>query len=269
MSRLNKPFLKWAGGKTRVLPHILPQLPETVGRFVEPFVGSAAVSLNVSADGYWLNDVNQDLVSLYEVLKAEEGFIDACKELFDGSYNNEEAFYKIREEFNATQDAFRKSCLFVCLNRHAYNGLCRYNKSGGYNVPFGRYKAPYFPEAEFLNARKLMKKAKITNWDFRRVLAECGEGDVVYCDPPYVPLSETANFTSYATEGFSHQDQSDLADAAQEAAVRGAVVILSNHDTPVSRELYVGAKIESFEVARFISCDGNNRKKAAELLAVF
>ncbi|MCL6445345.1 MAG: Dam family site-specific DNA-(adenine-N6)-methyltransferase, partial [Alicyclobacillus sp.] len=184
--------------------------------------------------------------------------------------NQAERYYALREAFNETADTRLKAALFVYLNRHGYNGLCRYNKDGGFNVPFGRYAKPYFPELEMLAFAKKAQAAEFACADYRTVMGEWVKpGDVVYCDPPYVPLSDTANFTSYSAGGFDLAAQSELATLAEQLGERGIPVVISNHENPFTRRAYAKARITSFAVQRFISCDGSNRGAAMELLAVF
>lgn len=267
-----KPFLKWAGGKSKLVPRIAELLPPS-GRLVEPFLGSGAVYMGLpDYGGYLLADANPDLTDLYGILRdGGRGFVEEVRRLFVPGNNVRAAYNALREEFNATpQGTARRAALFVYLNRHCFNGLCRYNAAGGFNVPFGSQAQPYFPEREMLDfaARAVARRAVFRHADFRAVMAEAGEGDVVYCDPPYVPLSATASFDSYAKGGFSPKDHRDLADACRAAAARGATVVLSNHDTPEARALYMGAEFRAIEVRRSVS--GNaNRGKAAEVLVRF
>jgi len=264
-----KPFLKWPGGKYRILEQIKRKLPAGQ-RLIEPFVGSGAVFLNTEYPQYILSDINEDLINLYTVLQREgEAFIQYCAGLFIPENNQESQYYRLREEFNNTTDAFRKAALFVYLNKHGYNGLCRYNASGGFNVPFGRYAKPYFPEKEMRYFYLKSQNAVIEHRDFRETMRLAQPGDVVYCDPPYVPLSATANFTAYSAGGFGEKEQMELADLARTLAHRGVTVVISNHRTEFIIAAYEEAVIETFEVRRFISCDGANRNKVGELLAVF
>lgn len=266
-----KPFLKWAGGKFRLLGTILPELA-AARRYVEPFSGSAAVYLNTVSPYAVVNDINADLVGLYAHIQKEgDDFINYAAGFFSAKNNTREAFHTLRDLFNSTDDARKRAALFLYLNRHAFNGLIRYNAKGGYNVPFGRYRAPRFPFEEMRNflRRSRQGRTDFTCRDFRDVFADLEPGDVVYCDPPYVPLSSTANFTSYAGNVFGPKDQEDLADLARKAHRKGMTVVLSNHDTPQVRELYAGARIISFEVRRFISCKGNERTNAPEILAIY
>lgn len=264
-----KPFLKWPGGKYRILKRIKNKL--IPGQcLIEPFVGSGAVFLNTEYPSYFLADINSDLINLYVVLQQNgPSFIDYCQEFFTPQNNNEEKYYELREVFNTTQDRYLKAALFVYLNRHGYNGLCRYNSSGGFNVPFGRYSKPYFPEIEMLYFFQKSQDAIFKCQDFRQTMGTACPGDVVYCDPPYVPLSVTSNFTSYSSGGFTIQEQMELANIAKKLAKKGVTVVISNHNTEFVLDAYKEADIEIFEVRRFISCDGANRNKVGELLAVF
>lgn len=268
----SSPFLKWPGGKRRIVPFLLGYLQFPIKRLVEPFCGSCALSLAVAdrAESFWLNDINKDLIDLLDQIKCDpQAVIMRSRPYFVPENNKASVYYRLRDEFNRAQDPLTRAALFIYLNRHGYNGLCRYNTDGDFNVPFGRYVAPYFPEKEILAAAAVLARAKITNLDFEEVMEACGPDDVIYCDPPYVPLSPTASFTSYAAGGFELADQERLARAAQRAAARGALVIISNHDTPLTRKLYEGAVLESIDVRRNISCDGENRVLVKEIIAVY
>lgn len=264
-----KPFLKWAGNKYQIIARIKSILPKG-NRLIEPFAGSCAVFLNTDFPEYLLNDSNADLINLFKYLKSDgHYFIKYTQCYFQPKYNTEETFYELREQFNQTSDLQLKAALFVYLNKHAYNGLCRYNAKGGFNVPYGRYKKPYFPEKEMLFFCEKAKQAEFNNVDFIEVMQSATSGDVVYCDPPYVPLTNTANFTSFTASGFNLEQQKQLALLANQLAAKGIPVIISNHATGFTDEHYASAKMITFDVQRFISCDGKNRGKAKEVLAVF
>jgi len=264
-----KPFLKWAGGKYRLLSHIRRRLPAG-RRLIEPFVGSGAVFLNTDYPEYILADINADVIALYQILQDHgDEFIAYCKSMFIPENNTPERYYELRAEFNAAHDMFRRAALFVYLNRHGYNGLCRYNRKGRFNVPFGRYPKPYFPEREMQYFAQKAAQATFVCEDFRSVMAHAERGDVIYCDPPYVPLSRTANFRGYAAGGFSWEAQVDLARLATELSQRGIPVLISNHATEFTSSAYAAAAQERIEVRRVISCDGANRATATEVLALF
>ena len=278
---MNKPFLKWAGNKFRVLPHLIPHIGDPK-RYIEPFGGSLSVALNISADEYILNDINKDLYCLYTNVDKE--FVGECRELFTDENNTRERYLELRKEFNSEQDCRKRAKLFLYLNKHAFNGLSRYNSKGEYNVPYGKENKDsktglivktkaHFPEQELNYFRDVFSNRKVeffnTSFSDEALYKNVSSGDVVYFDPPYIPVSDTANFTDYATEGFSYDQQVQLAELAESLANRGAKVIVSNHDTPVSRELYKNAQIYPIEVRRSISAKGSSRKKANELIAVY
>ncbi|MER2494286.1 Dam family site-specific DNA-(adenine-N6)-methyltransferase [Catenovulum sediminis] len=264
-------FLKWAGGKYNLVESIIDLLPKRSDTLVEPFVGAGSVFLNSDYKKYILNDINPDLINLYRHLKAQpEALIGDCAKLYQSQYNTEDAFYAIREEFNQEADSYRRSVLFTYLNRHGYNGLCRYNLSGKFNVPFGRYVKPYFPEHEMYFFARKAQKAEFTLLDFEESMRSAPLNAVIYCDPPYVSLSETAKFTQYSGAGFNHNDQQRLASTANELSIEGRnTVLISNHDTPFSRTLYQHARIKSTKVARVISQNVNNRRAVKEVLALY
>lgn len=272
MSRFRAPFVKWAGGKRRLVPFVARHLALPARRLVEPFAGGAAVSLALAdeVDSVWLNDVNEDLMDVYVQLRdAPDEYIEAAGRLFAPETNSEKTYYRLREAFHRAAPGREKAAIFLYLNRHGFNGLCRYNSSGQFNVPYGRYKNPYFPEDELRAAAPVVANAELTRIDFENVLNACGPGDVVYCDPPYVPLSATASFTDYVAGGFTMADQERLVVAAEAARQRGALVAISNHDTEETRRLYRDAQCYYRAVRRTISCDGQNRNEVAEVLAVF
>ncbi len=263
-----RPFLKWAGGKYQLLQRIKQSLPKAE-RLIEPFVGSGAVFLNTDYPKYLLSDSNNDLIQLYRLLQKEgDSFIDYCATWFYDK-NNQEDYYQLRDLFNNTGDTRLKSALFLYLNRHGFNGLCRYNLKGQYNVPFGCYKKPYFPRAEMLYFHQKAQTAIFKHLDFKATMQLAKAGDVFYCDPPYAPLTKTANFTSYSANRFGADEQIALAQQAESLAQQGIVVLVSNHRTPFVKQLYARAKIRHFKVRRTISCQGSTRGKAAEVLAIF
>lgn len=264
-----KPFLKWAGDKSRLVPLIRACLPPA-RRLIEPFAGSAALWLATAYPAALIADVNDDLIRLYQTLQAEgPDFIAYCRTFFTPETNTQDVYYALRERFNTTTNSREKAALFVYLNRHCYNGLCRYNESGYFNVSFGGYRQPYFPEAEMWMFWQKAQKAQFWAADFRQVLAAAEPGDVVYCDPPYVPLTATASFTNYVAEGFGPDEHQALATWAKRLASQGIFVIVSNHATPWTKELYRSATRLALSVPRSISKDGTGRHAAAELLAIF
>ena len=263
-------FLKWAGGKYGLVEDIQRCLPEA-RKLIEPFVGAGSVFLNTDYEHYLLADINPDLINLYNLLKQEpEMYITEAKRFFTPECNRKEFYLDIRQQFNQTDDVLFRSVAFLYMNRFGFNGLCRYNKKGGFNVPFGSYKKPYFPEKELIFFAEKAKKATFVCEGYVDTFKRARKGSVIYCDPPYAPLSNTANFTSYAGAGFSLDDQAALADIAEQTAnKRDIPVLISNHDTTLTRRLYHGAELNVVKVKRTISRNGAGRNKVDELLALF
>ncbi len=262
-------FLKWPGGKYRLLSKILAWLPRNK-RLLEPFVGSGSVFINSNFDEYVLNDCNKDLINLYNTLQREgNAFIDYTESFFIQENNIPEQFYLLREKFNASVDMAERAALFVYLNRHDFNGMCRYNQQGYFNVPFGRYEKPYFPKEEMKYFYEKSKRAVFMCNDFTGVLHKVNRDTVVYADPPYVPLSNTAHFTEYSQDGFTQAQHEELAKMAKKLAKKGVIVLISNHDTPFTRKTYTGARLLSFPVSRQISGQAKGRGHVSEILALF
>lgn len=264
--------LKWAGGKKKVINDIVSLLPiKGKKRLVEPFVGGGSVFLNLDFEEYLLIDMNQDLISLFNLIKNQPTqFILDAEKLFNGDNNQPEKYYQFRSQFNLSTDPYERSLLFLYLNRHGYNGLCRYNKSGGYNVPFGRYKRPYFPQKELEYFSEKSQKATFIQGDFETAFSQLRADDVVYCDPPYSPINRTSNFTAYAGNSFSDEDQLRLVNCAETARSQGIPTLISNHYVDFTRELYQAAnKKKLFQVQRSISQKGKGRIKVKEILALY
>lgn len=204
-------ILKWAGNKTAIMSELKKHLPAGP-RLVEPFAGSCAVMMETDYPSYLVADINPDLINLYKKVAADcESFISRARVLFEIA-NREVAYYNIRQEFNYSTEItdFMKAVYFLYLNRHGYRGLCRYNKSGHFNIPYGNYKNPYFPEKEIRAFAEKAQRATFICASFDETLAMLKAGDVVYCDPPY-----DGTFSGYHTDGFTEDDQYHLASALE------------------------------------------------------
>jgi DNA adenine methylase len=264
-----RPVLKWAGNKYHCMEHLLDAFPKAT-RLIEPFAGSAAVFMNTDFPEYVLAENNPDLISLYRYLQQEgDSFISYCKDWFVAQHNTRDSYYQWRETFNQERDERIRAAVFLYLNRHGYNGLCRYNLKGIYNVPFGRYKKPYFPQHEMEIFNKKSQYATFHYGDFRQTFQLARSGDLIYCDPPYAPLKQNSNFSAYTGKKFTEADQIQLTQYAIEAAGRGITVVISNHDTAFTRHQYQDAEINSFQVCRLINCKTHKRLPVRELIAVF
>lgn len=265
-----RPFLKWAGGKYSLLP-VLDRLIPAGKRLIEPFVGGGSVFLNSDKhERFLLADVNPDLINLYQMLEADHIRVQSYAQMLFSRSNSEQAFKELREEFNAQSLAApERAAAFLFLNRHCFNGLIRYNQDGAFNVNWGKYKAPYFPEEEIKAFRQKARHCVFMNAGFKRTLALAGDGDVVYCDPPYEPMLGTAGFTNYAAGGFSWDNQIELAESCVAAHLRGAKVVISNSTAPRVLELYEqhGFTLHSVSARRAISSKGSTRETASDVVA--
>jgi DNA adenine methylase len=273
-----RPILKWAGGKARLADQIAGALQEPCkGTYYEPFLGSGAVYLALKAGGRVgpsvLADANSKLVEVHVVVRdAVDDLLTELDRLPKEDWR--ERYYEIRDLYNeGPWVGAPHAARFVWLNRAGFNGLYRENRSGRFNVPVGRYTRLSFPdESRFRAVSAALTDTEIVCADFESVIDRARAGDQVYCDPPYVPLSSTARFTGYCKVPFGLPEQKRLATIAQKAALRGARVVLSNHDLPVVRnELYPTAQgfehVAKPRVARAISRAARSRKRVAEVIA--
>lgn len=269
----HRAFLKWAGGKYRLINDIRRHLPMR-SCLVEPFVGAGSVFLNTHFERYLLADINPDLINLFNIIKNDvETYVQQARTLFNHpEANSAHFYYNRRNEFNHSQDTFQRSILFLYLNRFGFNGLCRYNQKNEYNVPFGRYENHYFPEKELYFFAEKAQNAHFICADFQQTveyLCQYPDDYVVYCDPPYAPLNQHTNFTQYAGGGFNLQQQQQLAEKAIFLAQQNIPVLISNHDTPFTRQIYKDAVLKKIQVQRSISQKGENRIKVNELFALY
>lgn len=248
---------------------IIPFLPPGK-RLIEPFSGSGVIFMNTDYSAHLMAESNLDLIHLFTELQQQgSAFSDFCQNYFCSEFNCKEKYYQLRLDFNQLPYSRQRAALFLYLNRHGYNGLCRYNSQGIYNVPFGLYTKPYFPDKEMILFHQKSHKAEFLHQDFRKTFEYAEQGDVIYCDPPYVPLSEKTHRLPYTAKPFTTEDQIELAELARQTAAKGIPVIISNHDTAFTRHHYKEAKIKSFPVSRFINCQTTARQPVKELIALF
>jgi DNA adenine methylase len=261
-----KPVLKWAGGKSGLLTQLVGNFPKTFSRFVEPFMGGGAVAFALK-EGVpaVLNDANCELVNLYTVVRDRQR--DLMLELDKLKYTySEEFFYNLRKE--NPKDNVKRAARTVFLNKAGFNGLYRQNSKGQFNVPFGkRAVCPALYDSENISkVANRLATADLRNEDFELILAEAGPGDLVYCDPPYEPLSVTSSFNSYTGGGFSQGEQVRLRDACIAAAERGAVVAVSNSSADFIKTIYSEWDVRTVSAKRAINSKGNGRGEIEEVL---
>lgn len=260
--------LKWPGSKGRAMEELKKHLPKGK-RLVEPFAGSCAVMMNTDYDEYLIADINPDLIYLYQYIKMDaEQFIQDSRRFFEVC-NRAEDFYHLRADFNLCGEWQWRAAIFLYLNRHCFNGMVRYNQSGQFNVPFGKYKSPYFPEAEIRVFAEKAKRATFICADFSETLEMVRGGDVIYCDPPYNPLEGKESFTGYHTGGFGTDQQQALANRLYTLALQGYPVVASNSDSILTEGQYGYGrfKLHKIKVARSVSANAGSRISAPEIIA--
>lgn len=252
-----KPPLKWAGGKRWLIQYLQKYWKQHQDkRLVEPFCGGLSVALGLNPDRALLNDLNPALINFYQQLK--QGLLIDIK-----LHNEETAYYRCRDEFNRlngnSRSAIKTAQLFYYLNRTGYNGLCRFNKKGGYNVPFGRYKTINY-QTDFSHYQPVLSQWQFSNVDFEALSLQAD--DFIYADPPY-----DTPFRQYSQQGFSWEDQERL---AHWLSRHPGPVVLSNQATPRIKDLYsdLGFKLRYLDAPRTISCKGNKRQAVKEVLAL-
>ncbi|ENZ4569415.1 Dam family site-specific DNA-(adenine-N6)-methyltransferase [Escherichia coli] len=269
-AEFERSIFKWAGGKFGVLEQIFRYLPEGK-RLIEPFVGGGAVFMNAGYQENLLNDVNADLINFYKTLQREAHSLITLAHRFFQDYNTQEGYLAVRNAFNKqVYDDLHRAAAFLFLNRHCFNGLTRYNQAGEFNVGYGKYKTPYFPLQEmeaFLGAEG---RSEFVCGDFAAVIEAAGEGDVIFCDPPYEPLPNTEGFTNYSGHDFKFEEQKRLVSLLTDAHRRGAKVLITNSGAPNIRELYHdnGFRVEPLFARRSVSCKGDTRGVAHDVLGV-
>ncbi|ELH6870133.1 Dam family site-specific DNA-(adenine-N6)-methyltransferase [Escherichia coli] len=269
-AEFERSIFKWAGGKFGVLEQIFRYLPEGK-RLIEPFVGGGAVFMNAGYQENLLNDVNADLINFYKTLQREADSLITLAHRFFQDYNTQEGYLAVRNAFNKqVYDDLHRAAAFLFLNRHCFNGLTRYNQAGEFNVGYGKYKTPYFPLQEmeaFLGAEG---RSEFVCGDFAAVIEAAGEGDVIFCDPPYEPLPNTEGFTNYSGHDFKFEEQKRLVSLLTDAHRRGAKVLITNSGAPNIRELYhdSGFRVEHLFARRSVSCKGDTRGVAHDVLGI-
>lgn len=269
-AEFERSIFKWAGGKFGVLEQIFRYLPEGK-RLIEPFVGGGAVFMNAGYQENLLNDVNADLINFYKTLQREAHSLITLAHRFFQDYNTQEGYLAVRNAFNKqVYDDLHRAAAFLFLNRHCFNGLTRYNQAGEFNVGYGKYKTPYFPLQEMEGFLGAEGRSEFVCGDFAAVIEAAGEGDVIFCDPPYEPLPNTEGFTNYSGHDFKFEEQKRLVSLLTDAHRRGAKVLITNSGAPNIRELYhdSGFRVEPLFARRSVSCKGDTRGVAHDVLGI-
>jgi DNA adenine methylase len=270
-----KPFVKWAGGKRQLIPILNQNLPESFGTYYEPFLGGGALLFHILTDKNGqkcsISDLNSDLVLAYTTIRDRiDALIISLKNHEKNYQKNSESYYYSMRESNP-RSAIEKTSRLIFLNRTCFNGLYRVNSKGKFNVPLGKYSNPNIVNEENLRAVSHMlqsSRISINCRDFEAVLRDAKKGDLVYFDPPYQPVSSTANFTSYTNKDFTYDDLTRLAELCLKLDSRGCKVLLSNSDSKEVADIFSKNpwKITKIEANRSINSNSKKRTGHFELL---
>ncbi|WP_036487122.1 DNA adenine methylase [Myxosarcina sp. GI1] len=263
-----KPFVKWVGGKTQLLPELTSRLPDNFERYFEAFIGGGALFFHLQPEQSTLIDINEELTNVYRVIKykTDELITDLKQHIYEKDY-----YYQIRdvdrtEEYKFWSDVRRASRL-IYLNKTCFNGLYRVNSKGEFNTPMGSYKNPKIVDATNLRAcSQALQKAEIITGSFLKVEKLVTDRDFVYFDPPYAPLNATSNFTGYSQKGFDGEMQLSLRDLCDRLNDKGVRFMVSNSNAPLILDLYKDYKVEFVYATRAINSKGNKRGKIPEVI---
>ena len=268
-----KPFVKWVGGKRRVIPELIRSMPESFEHYYEPFIGGGALffhlrSLNVLQDNQiTISDMNLRLIRTYRAIRDDvDSVIDRLEH--HTKHHDKNYFYRVRDvEVDSYAKDVDVAAWFIYLNKTAFNGLYRVNKKNQFNAPFGRYKNPNICDTDNLLAcHRALQNIDIVHGCFDQASKRAKKGDLVYFDPPYVPVSVTSSFTSYTSNGFGSLEQVILRDHAQRLKERGVFVMVSNAEHELVRSWYRSFLIRSIQVGRAINCKGSSRGRVGEVI---
>lgn len=260
------PFVKWAGGKKQLLSRLMERAPKHYNKYFEPFIGGGALILELQPQIATINDVNKQLLNVYVQLKSDVETLIAFINSLDKVECDKEHYIVMRERYNQKikADELDVECaaLMIWINKHCFNGLYRVNEKGLFNVPYNnKVTGSSIDEYNLRAISQYLTSNDVTllHGDFERACETVQSGDFVYFDSPYVPFSETANFTDYTKDGFSYNDHVRLAKLFAELDKKGAFIMLSNHNVPLVHKLYEGFKIEEVNVRRAINRDASKR----------
>lgn len=265
MSSKPKPFLKWAGGKTKLLPEILKRVPKGINTYIEPFVGGGAVFFALHNENAFkcaiINDINRKLIDTYDAVKKN---VEEVINILERYENTEEFYYRIRSRNPSV--LYSVAARMIYLNKTCFNGLYRENKRGDFNVPYGKYKNPNFCDEDLLRSvSKALKNVVILSLKYEEVLKEAKPGDFIYFDPPYYPTTPTS-FIAYNRMEFGPNEQGVLAEECKKLNERGVKFLLSNSSLPQTHALYKDFVVEEVFVGRSINRNGKGRGKVPEIL---
>ena len=271
-----KPLIKWAGGKRQIAEELFSRFPPdwNQGTYLEPFIGGGAMFLHIAPSKAIVADLNSRLYGFYLLVKCNPeklylGVVDIADKFNAADELYRKEFYlSLRAEYNESSvDSFESAILLYVLNKLCFNGLYRENSKGGFNVPFGQKKHLAYIDTKDLKAvSSALADTEIINADFETTIGKAKLGDFVYLDPPYIPIDSTSSFTSYHSNGFGVAEQCRLAAAMLAMKNAGISAMCSNSDTPLTREIFEGLKIEAIQAPRMVSAKASGRGSVSELV---
>ena len=255
-------FLRWAGGKTKLVKKLLLFIPEDIQkyRYIEPFIGGGSLFFTVSPKNAIISDLNTHLIKCYIFVRDNPEKVYKYL-MFLANEHSSSSYYKIRDIYNSSEYSIEQAARFIYLNKTSFNGIFRVNNNGKFNVPYGKKDSPVFPSLDQLvKASKILKYTQIYNYSYDDLPINYRNGDFVYLDPPYPPLNGTSFFTHYTSERFNDDDQLHLANFAKKLDKNNCKIMISNADTPRIRKYYNGWNINSLSVTRWITCKSIKHK---------
>lgn len=253
-----KPFLKWAGGKTQLLPELIKHMPKSYNKYIEPFIGGGAFYFHLSPHKAIISDLNHELIITYKTI---QNSVEDVISILSSFKNEEEFYYEMRAQNPEYLHDIERTARLLYLNKTCFNGLYRVNKKGLFNVPYGKRTGNFYDSAILRNASAYLKNAKIEFADYSNTLKKHAEKeDFIFLDPPYYPVSKYGDFKRYTKEFFYHDDQIALKNEFDRLVELGCHVILTNSDHPVILDLYKDYEIKTIETKRMINSDAKNRK---------
>lgn len=273
-----KPFIKWVGGKSKLVPELIKIFPKKFNNYYEPFVGGGALFYEVKQNNNIsfcnINDINKKLITTYLQIQNNPNSLISFLKSIEIEYKKlplieqEKYFYSIRKKYNEEDlDSIAIAGYLIFLNKTCFNGMYRENSKGQYNIPFGDQKNPNIcDEKNIMAVFDCLKNTKITNLSFEEAVKKCQKGDFIYFDPPYHPVNFTSKFTSYHKNCFGPREQEKLRDVFANLDQKGCFVMLSNSYTPFIEDLYCKFNINYLYASRSINSKGDKRGKIKEIV---
>lgn len=272
-----KPFIKWAGGKSRLASRIVSFFPKEYNKYYEPFLGGGAIYFEIAPQCGTLNDLNKNLIQTYTSVKNnptelidELSKVEEAYNALDSLEEKARYYYDIRDDYNQKEmSQIARSAAFIFLNKAGWNGMYRENSNGAFNIPFGKKeRIKIYDKKNILSVSQNIQNMKFTSVDYKEAVRDAGDGDLIYFDPPYYPISKTASFTDYQKEGFGEKEQKELHDLALELVKRGCYVVVSNSNCAKSRDMYKDFCVKKISVSRTIGAKSSSRGRIEEIIAL-